>query len=739
MMKKTVKNIIISLLTLCLVVTLLPVSCFAAEGDEIRAPKKIISVVYDDSSSMASPEERWAYTNYAMQALIALLNEQDELYITYMSSPGTAVKLDTSDPEGSIKKIHDWSDCDVTPAASLVTAHNALVNISESDYSTQFWMFVMTDGGIQELYKNNWNSVQDCLDSYKSNIMSNSSPLNVVYLAIGNEAGVVMSDEKNHLYAFTSDTESKIISSIQDIANLISGRIPADKVNSVNDNTIKISSKLPLYSIAILSQNSSAIAESAKTDEENLNVLRNLSLDAGNSPYAVNPCTLYGNAAIINKKNSSGKAEVIPAGNYTIVFSDKVDVSDMTVLLEPAISLKTEITRNGVVIDDTSDLQDGDKVDIKFVPVVPGTDEVIKDSDLPKDMTAAIEYELDGSIVDSGNGTELSGVTLAKGRNVIRGTVTIPGFTPIVMEYDFDIEEVIIEYEFGIEMSQPSNLSYLRSELKDISDSNTVKFKLTNYGVPLSKDEQKQIGVSLVVDGVDFTPGKDKNFMSKLGVSQANIKLKLNDDGSYSLIPSCPPLIPSTGVKAGTYKVKVVVNTDKGISETAEFVIEANESPMALINLLVALLIILYLLYLLFVKKKFAGQTVHVETWKIQEDGGGVLQRGQSSSETLGFFSGGFLLPTRACRRKFRGLTLVAESGGTVIITGDSIAKVCVKYGTSQKKPEKYLKSIESHLIKTVKGKDQRSASDQELTQRPIYFKSSDASNSLWRIWMTDD
>ena len=44
----------------------------ATTGDEVRASKKIISVVYDDSSSMYG--ERWSYTDYAMQALIALLN-----------------------------------------------------------------------------------------------------------------------------------------------------------------------------------------------------------------------------------------------------------------------------------------------------------------------------------------------------------------------------------------------------------------------------------------------------------------------------------------------------------------------------------------------------------------------------------------------------------------------------------------------------------------------------------------
>ena len=101
-MKKRFINGIFSLIWIFVILCSNVLQTFAINGDEIRASKKIISVVYDDSGSMCG--ERWSYTDYAMQALIALLNEQDELYITFMSDPFTAVPMDTSDLSATIKK-----------------------------------------------------------------------------------------------------------------------------------------------------------------------------------------------------------------------------------------------------------------------------------------------------------------------------------------------------------------------------------------------------------------------------------------------------------------------------------------------------------------------------------------------------------------------------------------------------------------------------------------------------------
>lgn len=704
---------------------------FATTGDEICASKKIISVVYDDSGSMIG--ERWSYTDYAMQALIALLNEQDELYITFMSDPFTAVPMDTSNLSGTIKKIHDWSDSGGTPGEALDTARQKIGSINETDTTAQFWLVIMTDGRISMP-----SSLQDKLNSYKNNTMSNGTPLNVVYLGMG-AAATASEDKTNHLHTFVADSDTEIISTLQDIANLVSGRLNADQVSQIDSKTISVSSKLPLYSISILSQKSNAQVIDAKTAEEDLDIQRNLALDATNLTNGSPIDTLYGNAAVINKQNSKGELQVIPSGTYTITFSADVDINNMMVQVEPAIALKAEISRTGVVIDDTSKLGNGDKVDIKIIPIVPGTDDIILDSDLPKQISWNIEYEVDGTVIDSGSGTSLTGVTLTHGSNVVRGIINIPGYAPFVNEVYFNIAE--ITYHFGIRKQQPSGLSYNRSDMKhlNLNDTNTVKFEITNDGKPLSKEEQKSIGVSLQIDDISISPNTDKNLIYTAGNVDVKCKLVQNDDGSYSLIPSCPAGVPILALEAGDYTVKVSVSMDDSIIETGEFtVVPSAEDAKDIPKIVIGLLIFLYIFYLLVMKKKFKGQTVHYDCWRVKDDGTGY-QVGSTDSAPLGFFSGHFLLPTKACYVKFHGLKLVADSGGTVIVTGDSIAKAVVKYGASTDKPKKHLRTIESHLKPTVKKDGQREASDQDLSSKPIYFKSSDSTRDIWRIWLTDN
>lgn len=109
-------------------------------------------------------------------------------------------------------------------------------------------------------------------------------------------------------------------------------------------------------------------------------------------------------------------------------------------------------------------------------------------------------HEVDGIIVNQGSGTSLNGVTLTHGSNIVRRIINIPRYAPFVNEVYFNIAE--ITYHFGIKKNQPSNLSYNRSDMKhlQLGDSNTVHFEITNDGKPLSKEEQKSMGVKLQID-----------------------------------------------------------------------------------------------------------------------------------------------------------------------------------------------------------------------------------------------
>ena len=731
MMKKRIALFFLAILILVLYANTGVFQVHAAAGDEIRAAKRIISVVYDDSGSMIG--SRWSYTNYAMQALIALLNEQDELYMTFMSDPDTSVQMDTSNLSGTIKEIHDWQFSGSTPEEALDTARKTIGNIKETDATAQFWLVILTDGEIAMS-----TTLQEKLDSYKNNTMSNGTPLNVVYLGMG-AAGYAGADTANHIYTYKADSDSKIISTLQSIAGLVSGRLSPDKSSQIDSKTISITSKLPLYSLSILSQKSDARVISAKTDEEGLNIQRNLALDATGLQNGHKIATLYGNASVIDKQNSKGELQAIPAGTYTISFSSDIDINNITIQVEPAIALKAVVNRDGVIIDDMSQLQNEDKVDINIIPVVPGTDEEIPDADLPKQISWNTEYEVDGNIVDRSEGMGLKGVTIKHGSNVLRGIINIPGYAPFVKEVYFNINE--ISYHFGIKKSPASSISYNRSDIKSMKpDSpNMFRFDITNNGKPLSLEEQNALGLTLKIDDISFTPNTDAKFYLNFGKTKVKCKLVQNEDGSYSLIPSCPFAIPALLLQAGEYNVIVSISPNDSITEKAVFKVNpCIEDLKDLPTIVISFLLIVYIFYLLFIKKKFNGQTVHYECWKKLDDGKGMPLPGNSGSEVLGFFSGGFIFPTRACSVKFHGLRLVAESGGQVIVTGESIAQTVVRYGKSTRDPKKHLNAIDKQMHSTVRKDGKHEASDQDLTSGYIYFKSTDNTDNIWRIWLTE-
>lgn len=713
----------------------------AATGDEIRAAKKIVSVVYDDSGSMAG--DRWSYANYSMQALIALMNEQDELYITFMRQPDVSQEIPLDSLQSSVDSIRGLSEFGDTLEETLTTAMSRLDSIVEDDPTTQFWYIVMTDG---EIYDRNYDNidVQARLDSYKNKKMSNSTTLNIVYLGMCG-AEPVSGDPSQRLYSFMPNDDAGIVSSMQSISNLVSSRVVADNITRINSKEIEITSNLPLYNISVLSQRSSAHVNSARTQSLDLNVQRNISLDATELENGSTIQSLYGNAAVINCLTGDSQ-QVIPAGTYRIVFSEDVNIDDVTIQFEPAISFSTEITRNGVVLDSTDDLEYGDKVNLRLKPVIPGTDEEIPADALPDDMAWSIEYSLNDEEIVSVNGNSITDVTIGEGTNIIRGTMLIPGFIPYTKEEKFEvIKEVIdtevieIVYNFGITVNQPDGLSYDRRHLKELvfDADNTVGFHITNDGIPLSSAEQARLGVSLELESFEYSEPDSKGVFDWLGSKYFKCHLEQNDDGSYSLIPDAPSyLLTPLVVKAGTYKATVKLAGEENVKAEGYFKVVRNPSDFWDVPRLFAVIVVLlYLAYIMFVKKKFKRQKVYCETWKISEDGTGY--RLNNSTEPITLTNSNLLLPKSACYKHFRGLKLVAESDGEVIITGKSIANAVEKYGTSVYSPERKLGRIAKQLHSTIQSDNKiREASDMELTDKPIYFMTTKDSSEVWRIWM---
>jgi hypothetical protein len=718
---------LVLLVLLALLAGMLP-TVLATTGDEIRAAKKIISVAYDDSGSMKG--NRWVNASYAMQALTALLNEQDTLHMTYMSDPGVAVTKDLSDLQSTVNGIRDWKHSSGTPGETLDTAYRQLVNTTESDRSAQFWLVIMTDGEISMP-----ETIQEKLNSFKGSKMSNGSTINVVYLSMGGSNLQAFPDTRNGLYTFHAADASAITQAMSEIANLISGRLPAEHVQQVDDTTIRFSGKLPLYSISVLSQQSSASVVSAEVDGQSLRTDRNISLSA-HDPYKEVKTKLFGNAAVIDAADGSGNSTVIPAGTYTITFSEPVDLKELVIQYEPAIEMKLVITRNGLEVTDPSKLKPGDKITVEVIPMVPGTNQEIPAGDLPDKLTWNLQYEVNGSVENAKDSTRLTGITLQEGDNVIRSTLNIPGFAPSIRELQFDIVKIV--YHFGIEVDQPDPLSYLRGKLSERTGDGDVTFRITNDGIPLTKEEQKEIGVKLKITDTTCDNSAVEGYFNWLGQGLVDCKLTQNDDGSYTLTPQS--FLPVAFlIMAGDYTVTVALNQDDTITATGRFTLVPH--PSDFIDILWLILIIfglMYLIFILFLKRKFTNRTVRCDIYQLQSSGGGVLQNNQSKSITVTPLTGLFSLE-RASTVKFKDVTLKAGEDGEIYITEKSIAKNMRFFGTSASNPITSLRSIVNSLQPTQQnlgGKIERSAVDMPLGASPVYLRKNATDKNILAIYI---
>jgi len=724
MIKRTVSFLCAFCVLLTLVFTVVPVQA----GETAMRSSKIVSVVYDDSGSMKG--NRWVYANYATQALIALLDTSDELYLTYMSQPTKAHKQSMDNLEDVVKQVRKWNNSSGTPGESLDTAKTKLDSLSVSDPSAQFWLVVMTDGDIG--FTENGMTLQKKLDSFKGAKMSNGTSLNVCYLRMGASDAGVTQDKQGGLYTFSSDNNDTICSTIFDMASLISGRMDVDNLTQVDSKTISFTSKLPLHAISVLSQQTDAKVVSASADGVPLDIDRNIALDASD-PFQSTRTTVFGNASVLNKKGA-----VIPKGTYTVVFSKDVELKDLLVQYEPAIGLKLDIFRGAEEITDPSVLLKEDKINISLTPVVAGTDTPISIGDLPQGISWSIEYIVDGNLMESGKGPELSDVQLHPGQNVVRGSLQLPGYAPMVIEVTFDVPHIV--YHFGMTVDQPQPLSYLRGDLGAGSEQGgDVVFHVTNDGVPLTKEEVDNLNLKVTITAVSCDDSNVTGFWHRFGKMPVECKIRKNDDGSFSLIPK--ETVPFTAflLKAGDYTVDVVLSADSTVTAQGQFTVVPRLSDWGdLPFVLLFLLILAYIIHLI-LKPKFHGETVNYKLYKMLGNGRGVEQT--SDWKKLRMMPSMFSI-FRPSSIKFYDLKLVAQRDRVIIVTDRSIAKQVYSYGMDSGDPEDDLFQIANNLTEVEQPDGTRVASELALSgtneAQRLWFKNAQADNLVWCIYLDE-
>ena len=469
-MMKGVKKLLLCLIVIAAVslAEIMPVFATSpgGSGSEVMAPKKIVSLVFDDSSSMYEDGvDSWAEANYATQVFAALMNPQDEFYITYMSKCdvdgagnviGSAGEVDISDPQAAADKIRTtMTDWNLTPIESVMVAEEQLASIDESDPTTQFWLVIMTDGEFQINTDNEtYQSIQKACDELKGTPMSNGSPLRIFYYGIGSSSYSVKDDPGNGLEAEKSDD---IVGTLNDVANTIAGRLKYDDkdIKFVGEKTIEVSSRIPLYSLSAFTQNSQAEVTSAKTEDTEGNELvldfNNAKVQSPEPEDVFGPKServdgfediespdLHGNVSVISNQD-----QVIPAGKYTIEFSAPIDKKSLVLMYQPAVTLALTMFIDGNEVKTGAQVTEGSDIELRMTLVDPSTGKEMDKSLLPSGTDYEIVEKWDQG-TETASGFTMSVDDIQAGSYSFTGQMTIPGMIPV---YSNTISIDVLEYK----------------------------------------------------------------------------------------------------------------------------------------------------------------------------------------------------------------------------------------------------------------------------------------------------
>ena len=548
--------------------------------------RKIVSVVYDDSGSMITDDsgKNWAYASYAMQTFCGLLNDEDQLFITYMSdiildpnAKPVEVDLSSGGIQGSINTIRERTENNGTSYGAINVGFNVLQNVQDSDENTQYWLVVITDGdmGVSE------SELTADLLNYCGMTMPNGTRPQITYMAIGASATKPKENIEKGLYV-EDPNGIEIVDVMSEIADRVSGRtrLSEKDITMVDDKTIRVDSAVPLLNIAVLMQKTDAKVQSVKyADGGTLNIDRAVNVQY---PYVYGWKTdesLIGSAFLINNGNNN-----ITAGGYEITFDKPVSKDDFVVMYEPALELRLTITCNGEEIENYFDLNNShaeDMLGVSYELYEAGTENRIDMSMLPKGTTSEISISENDEVKETSIGVDMKieDYSLSQTDTKLKASVSIGGFNPIEVVVNFTPQEkatvytVEAEFEDGIQSVKldelPTNrqLRIVFTVFADgvpVTDSQTVK----DLGAVISVSPDGNGGsTEYTSDGkIVFTPNySDNDAMS--GMFDVTVTCDVagaSADATYSVLTAEYGI---TGLgNDGEIRKTEFYNNDKGAS-----------------------------------------------------------------------------------------------------------------------------------------------------------------------------
>lgn len=444
--------------------------------------KKIVSIVFDDSGSMAS-DIRWSHANYALQTLVSLLDEGDILFLNYMNASEKDIvwEVQRGDSlDAILARIRDESYPDLegegeTPIESVSNGINRLIpennSLIRDNVIYKNWLILITDGNEMtdsdgEGYVNyvrddsfdsgyKWLGV---LDRKLASIIGNAPvDLNTVILKIGDSSQDMLITTSMVgsplIYKSASVTvedlaDKQIVQNMIDISSLISGRLPIT-INSVESNRLTITSSVPFKSLDLLIQNSNGNVQ-AIYDSDGNEIEMEISATSMTAPESktiagkdlLTDVNLFGGSISL----FNNKKEALKEGQYIIEFNTNVSTADFTGFCYPGIQFIFDYYVDGLPVEQ---VYQEEMVTLEFIPVREGTTEILEN------LPSSIEYNLEMK-----NGDQfLSFVegTLKTNSFIIKDPVIQGSLTATIPEIWFWTLNVAEEIPIAPEESRPED------------------------------------------------------------------------------------------------------------------------------------------------------------------------------------------------------------------------------------------------------------------------------------------
>ncbi len=668
---------------LCAVIIIIsvfvPTMTANAQNDSVRA-RKIVSILYDDSGSMEN--EKWEYTSYAIQCFAAMLNKEDILDITYMSTHTSgALSIDTAKRKESVEEIRNHSYSAGTPIESIDSAYNAMFSHNDSNLNTQYWLIVMTDGQMGST-----DQVESKINDYAEKTMPNGTKPHIIFMTIcdtGNQFTPSLS--KSNTKVVKALTADEVINTISDISCDIAGRfpVPKDDIDFIDKRTVKVRTDVPLYYMGVLTQRSSALVDSIVGVEGN-----NLQLEC-NVPvklpekYTENMTpdeidALKGNVSLFCSTNSN-----IAPDTYTITFTEDISENDLVIMLEPAISLRLVVSSDGTVIDDLSTLAENQVVDIEAVLFEAGTNNRILPSMLPDTPVNMISLSENGIEVLSDNKTKIEGITLKALETSVSASVEIPGFVTVKDTIKFTPTTILLSkmtatvFYDGSERRTDKDGVVDADNVVYITDLDTngtgVKFTLYIDDQPIDKETAKSL--------------KDP-FTNGLNLDFDNYKVAVCDDGSIIVYPSETKTLSL--LYWLSHRGDSIIEASYGGKTAAETITfkmgDWWEAVIDIIKILILILVISYTLYWLFGKPHFK-KNGSIKVFTTTQRNGEYVQDFGKTKKISWIASSGLLnfIGPRGMRKKVGNYYIRATKTGYEIKNiKDKFVSTSVPYPNSQ-------------------------------------------------------